>query len=257
MRDSWDDRIHRAETLSALAGAGEAMLGFYVHVLRIQKDIYQSLQDRRLAGEPAADATPAMQFASKLLTMTARRGPAPLREQAERLLSGAGFEEIARPFWHEPSDRDFFGKALVQPYLERLAQQQVQPRHRDHLRGERRCPFCGGAPQLSILEEHAASLESGGRQLQCANCLYRWTYRRVVCVHCGEEDEHKLGYYQTDEFPHLRIDSCDTCRRYLKSVDLGRLGLAVPIVDEMSGVALDAWAVEKGFTKIELNLVGM
>jgi FdhE protein len=257
MRDSWDDRIQRAETLAARTRAADAMLGFYVCLLRIQKDIYEWLRNRPLTGELAADTTGETQFAPKLLAMTVSNGPTTLRERAERLPSSVDFEEIAQPFWHSPSDRDFFGKALVQPYLERLAELRVPPRHRDHLRGERRCPFCGGAPQLSILEEHAASLESGGRQLQCANCLNCWTYRRIVCVHCGEEDEHKLGYYQADEFPHVRIDSCETCRHYLKSIDLGKLGLAVPIVDEMAGVALDAWAADQGLTKIELNLAGM
>jgi FdhE protein len=257
MSDSWDDRIHRAEALSAEGGAAEAMLTFYVYLLRIQKDIYNSFRNRKLSGELASDVTPEMQFAPRLLTMTVSKGPAALRERAEQLQSRTVFEEIALPFWHKPNDRDFFGKVLVQPYLERLAEQKIRPRYRDHLRGERRCPFCGGPPQLSILEEHAASLESGGRQLQCANCLNRWTYRRVVCVHCGEEDEHKLGYYQAEELPHVRIDSCETCRRYLKSIDMGKLGLAVPIVDEVAGVALDAWAADKGYTKIELNLIGM
>jgi len=257
MRDSWADRIHRAETLSAGPGPAQAMLTFYGYLLRIQKDIYESLGSRRLTGDIAADATPEMQFGPRVLTATVSKGPAALREQAEQRRSRAAFEEIAQPFWFKPSDHDFFGKVLVQPYLQRLAEQRVAPRHRDHLRAERRCPFCGGAPQLSILEEHAGSLESGGRQLQCANCLNCWTCRRVVCVHCGEEDEHKLGYYQPEEFPHLRIDSCDTCRRYLKSINLGKLGLAVPLVDEVSGVALDAWAVERGYQKIELNLVGM
>ena len=257
MRDSWDDRIHRAETLAARMGAADAMLGFYVCLLRIQKDIYESLRNRRLTGDFAVDANGEMPFAPKLLAMTIRNGPTALRERAERLQSHTAFEEIGQAFWHSPSDRDFFGKALVQPYLERLAELRVPPRRRDHLRGERRCPFCGGAPQLSILEENAASLESGGRQLQCANCLNRWACRRIVCVHCGEEDEHKLGYYQADEFPHVRIDSCEVCRHYLKSIDLGKLGLAVPIVDEMAGAALDAWAAEHGLTKIELNLAGM
>jgi len=267
MRDSWDDRIHRAETLAARMGAADAMLGFYVRLLGIQKDIYESLRNRRLTGDVALDATAETQFAPKLLAMTVSSGPATLRERAEQLQSGTDFEGLAQRFWQSPSDRDFFGKALVQPYLERLAEQRVPPRHRDHLRDRGigapglsqagRCPFCAGAPQLSILEEHAASLESGGRQLQCANCLNRWPCRRVVCVACGEEDEHKLAYYQSDEFPHIRVDSCETCGHYLKSIDLGKLGLAVPIVDEMAGAALDAWAVEKGFTKIELNLAGM
>jgi formate dehydrogenase maturation protein FdhE len=37
------------------------------------------------------------------------------------------------------------------------------------------------------------------------------------------------------------VDACDSCRRYLKNVDLVRLGLAVPLVDEIAAAALDAW----------------
>jgi formate dehydrogenase maturation protein FdhE len=45
--------------------------------------------------------------------------------------------------------------------------------------------------------------------------------------------------------------------RYIKGVDLTRLGLAEPLVDDVATAALDLWAVEKGYTKIELNLVGL
>ena len=55
----------------------------------------------------------------------------------------------------------------------------------------------------------------------------------------------------------MRVDACDSCRHYLKSIDLGRLGLAVPLVDEVAAAALDLWALEHGYEKIELNLVGL
>ena len=54
-----------------------------------------------------------------------------------------------------------------------------------------------------------------------------------------------------------RLEACDTCRRYVKGVDRTRLGLAVPLVDEVAGAALDVWAREHGYEKIELNLVGL
>ena len=74
---------------------------------------------------------------------------------------------------------------------------------------------------------------------------------------CGEEDERRLGYFHTAAFDHLRLDTCDTCRRYLKTVDLTRLGLAVPLVDEAAGASLDLWAREREYEKIELNLLGL
>jgi formate dehydrogenase maturation protein FdhE len=40
-------------------------------------------------------------------------------------------------------------------------------------------------------------------------------------------------------------------------VDLTINGLAVPLVDEIAAAALDLWAVEHGYQKIELNLMGL
>ena len=84
-----------------------------------------------------------------------------------------------------------------------------------------------------------------------------WPFCRVLCASCGEEDEHKLGYFIRRSTRHLRVDACDTCHRYLKTVDLTRLGVAVPLVDEVAGAPLDLWAREQGYEKIELNLVGL
>jgi FdhE protein len=81
--------------------------------------------------------------------------------------------------------------------------------------------------------------------------------RRVLCPHCGEDDERRLCYYHSPAFDHLRVDACETCRHYLKTVDLTRSGLAVPLVDEVAGAPLDLWAAEQGYQKIELNLVGL
>ena len=51
--------------------------------------------------------------------------------------------------------------------------------------------------------------------------------------------------------------ACDTCKYYLKTVDLTRQGNAVPLVDEVAGGPLDLWARDHGYQKIELNLVGL
>jgi len=93
--------------------------------------------------------------------------------------------------------------------------------------------------------------------LLCATCLSTWPFGRVLCAQCGEEDEHKLGYFHSPDYDHLRIDACESCRHYLKTVDLGRFGLAVPLVDEVAGASLDIWARDHGYEKIELNLVGL
>jgi FdhE protein len=96
-----------------------------------------------------------------------------------------------------------------------------------------------------------------GRSLSCSLCLTRWPFRRVLCASCGEEREVKLGYFQSPAYGHVRIEACDSCQRYLKGIDLSRLGIAVPLVDEVAAAPLDLWAREQGYVKIELNLVGL
>ena len=186
--------------------------------------------------------------------------PEPLATEA-RLLLEAGVDSLDQMllvFWHTPSDRQFFAKAIVQPYAQRLADSSVEPVGRARSRAENRCRFCGGTPQLSTFRGASESaLEGGGRALQCATCLTTWPFRRVLCAHCGEEDERKLGYFHSPAFDHLRLETCDSCRHYLKGVDLTRLGVAVPLVDEVASAPLDVWAIEHGYTKIELNLVGL
>ena len=54
----------------------------------------------------------------------------------------------------------------------------------------------------------------------------------------------------------MRVEACDTCKYYLKSVDMTVDGLAVPIVDEVATAPLDMWAIEHGFSKISPNLMG-
>jgi FdhE protein len=57
-------------------------------------------------------------------------------------------------------------------------------------------------------------------------------------------------------FPHVRIEACETCHRYLLNIDVAADPAAVPLVDEMSALPLDIYAKEKGLSKITPNLVG-
>ncbi len=141
--------------------------------------------------------------------------------------------------WRAPSDVQFFAKAFLQPYARWLADSGTRPVERELQGREDRCPFCAGKPQVGFLQTVDAGAEGGGRGLVCSTCLTAWPFRRVVCANCGEERPAKLAYFQTPEYDHVRIEACDTCRHYIKGVDLTRLGLAVPLVDEVAAAALD------------------
>jgi FdhE protein len=263
MRETWRRRVQRAEDLSAVDTASTSLVAFYAVLLRLQGDLYDYLSTV-LGWRPSGDLDsdlPALQpRLPAMLHGVANAAPESLASEARVLLdAGSGrLEESLLTYWRSPSDRTFFAKAIVQPYAQWLADHGVAPAGRGLPRAGTRCPFCGGTPQLSMFRGAGdAALEGAGRSLQCATCLTPWPFRRVLCPHCGEEDEARLGYIHSPAFDHVRVEACETCKRYLKGIDLTRLGIAVPLVDEVASAPLDAWAAGHGYVKIELNLVGL
>jgi FdhE protein len=79
----------------------------------------------------------------------------------------------------------------------------------------------------------------------------------VLCPNCGQENKDQLPIFTAPDFEHVRVEACDSCNTYIKSVDLTRDGHAVPVVDELATVALNLWADEHGYTKFEPNLLGL
>ena len=159
--------------------------------------------------------------------------------------------QIALPanlLFTEPSTDEarFFWRVLMQPYAERFRKS-----------GEgtgSKCPSCGGKPVVGVMRGEG---DGAKRSLVCHLCRLEWPYRRLICPNCGEEDKEKLPVYLAEQIAHVRVEACDTCRTYLKSVDLTKDGFAVPEVDEIATVVLNLWADEHGYTKIETNVLGM
>jgi FdhE protein len=87
-------------------------------------------------------------------------------------------------------------------------------------------------------------------------CAHEWAFRRIYCPACGEEREPQMAHYSAPEIAHVRVDVCDTCHTYLKSIDLTKTGLAVAVVDELATIPLDLWAREHGYQKLQINLLG-
>ena len=116
------------------------------------------------------------------------------------------------------------------------------------------CPRCGAKPVAAVLRPEG---DGGKRFLLCSICFTEWEFRRVLCPNCGEEAPEKLPVYTAEEYPHIRVEACETCKVYIKSIDMTRDGLAVPEVDELASVAVDLWAKEKGYTKLQPNLFGL
>jgi len=227
---SWDRRIARAEKLAGDHPAAAELLKFYAQIARFQKSVYEAIE-QETHPSPKLLAS----HLEPLLSMVRRIGP-------PALVQAAG----------EPASEAyaFFGRALLQPYTESLARRGYTPL------GPSRstCPFCGEKPQVGVLREEG---DGGKRSLICSLCSTEWDFRRVLCPGCGEESLDKLPIYKASEFDYIRVEACDSCHTYIKSVDLTRNGLAVPVVDELATIPLNIWAEENGYSKLQLNLLGM
>jgi FdhE protein len=260
--DFWDKQIQRADALASEASGSKELLTFYAQLLRAQKHVYELFRSRKdwLPSGHLENDLPEVRLAlPPLLETVALHGPPDLASEAHVLLNADErvTEQAFYEYWRDPSDLQFFVKAVLQPYMHWLLESGATPNGRELAGGESSCPYCGGKPQVSFLQNKQTTAESGNRDLMCATCLSTWEFRRVVCANCGEERPTKLGYFHSPEFNHVRIEACDSCKHYIKGVDLTRLGFAEPLVDDIYSAPLDLWAREHGYTKIELNLVGV
>ena len=73
----------------------------------------------------------------------------------------------------------------------------------------------------------------------------------------GHESFYKLPGFRAEAHSAVRIEACETCRRYVKSIDLSADARPIPEVDDLVSLSLDLWAAEQGFTRIEPGLAGL
>jgi FdhE protein len=279
---SWKDRIERARHLaSALPHAGR-MLAFYAEILEWQQGFFNSLatQSPALSGAFESDHPVLLDRFGSLLDLIAERGADALAAQAGDLAAErAGWRELLAAYWNGESKPEeiFFARVCLQPYLELLARERTPPFDSrinafatasqatlDGVQAEQYCPFCGRNPQLAFLSADVSvssslegNLEGGRRFLMCGDCLTSWPFQRIACPSCLEVDPRKLAYFSPEDAPGMRVECCDTCRLYLKSIDLTKDARPIPPVDELAAIHLDLWAREQGYQKIQANLAGI
>jgi formate dehydrogenase maturation protein FdhE len=219
---SWERRIERAAELAKRVPAAAGLLRFYIAV--------------------GQASWPVALNSEQLRQLIARQGPPLLAEAARN---------------HTEPAESFIARMLLQAEaVEAAAHCQIvgQALPPANLATRNTCPFCGERPVAAVLRPEG---EGGKRYLLCSLCLTEWEFRRMLCPNCGEENHEKLPVYTTTEFPHIRVEACDSCRHYIKAIDLTVDGLAVPEVDELAAIALDLWATNHEYTKIARNILSL
>lgn len=107
------------------------------------------------------------------------------------------------------------------------------------------CPVCGSLPAMAEFRE-----EGGKRYLHCGFCSSAWRWKRISCAYCTATDSELLGYFTSETEEAYRVDLCDSCHSYIKTVDTRVLAYRPDMVIEDAGTLhLDLLAREKGYMR--------
>jgi Protein involved in formate dehydrogenase formation len=272
----WAAHRRRGEELRGRHAYAAELLTLYLALLEVWEQAWRQARadqpgPHELTGWAVRHVVP------RVAAATAQSGPPSLAAAVTELAAGGSVEQVLHGWLagdeQAPAAR-YLARAVLRGPLDAVDVADVcagDPAER----GGRTCPRCGGRPQLSFRAESAESLVSGRRLLACARCGTTWAYSASTCAWCGEtagarrtvfaekRDRPVVGREDGDApgggpalFPHLRIEACESCSRYLIDIDLGRDARAVPEVDELTALPLDLFAAERGLTKITPNLMG-
>ncbi|MFL5246441.1 MAG: formate dehydrogenase accessory protein FdhE [Myxococcales bacterium] len=252
--EQFERRAERAEMLAPGAPSAEAPLLFAKGLFRAQAEMARAL--RSVSPKLEEMLEPLLRAAVPVLRH-AESGPEALAEAARSRLDddpGTARSRL-RIYWDgglEARD-DYLSRAILQPWVRILAAEKRAP-ERPTRKGA--CPFCSGLPWMAT-RRGEADLQGGQRNLCCALCGGEWEFMRIKCPNCGEEDPHKLPNFHDEARKAVRIETCETCKRYVKSIDLSVDARPIADVDDLVTLALDLWADEQGYTRIEPGLAGI
>ena len=285
----YDDRLQRAKYLAASQASSAEILNFYSAIAQFQKSLHSHIaadksvqatvsathseqteasahQTGQIAPANAAilrqnfDITVVLPHYRAFLHVIETNAPAPLSQAARKLSTQPPESWITQltTYWStagltdetEEAFDQFFSRAFLEPYAEYLGQQSPKV---TLLVTATRCPLCNSHPYMGVLRTEG---DSGKRFLVCSFCNQEWEFRRILCPNCGESAEPKLPVYVPEQFPHLRVEACDTCHTYLRTVDLTKNGHAVPVVDDLAALPLTLWADEHHYSRPHPNLLG-
>lgn len=266
---AWIARARRARLLADAVPAAAAMLRFYAELASTQSALLRTHGRALRDGdtfEASLDPSGAQHAFDDLLATLTRQAPVPIADASVRLLRQTADVRRAAvdAYWRaRTADGDveaFLAEATLQPFAEAIARRMratgVAPDAPDAPADAEaavegggppaRCPVCGDPPLVALLREQG---HGARRSYVCGFCLTEWGAPRLLCPCCGETRFGALPVFRARQVPGVRIDGCDTCRAYLKTLDLTRDGTLLPVVDDIATPALDLWAREQAYQR--------
>jgi FdhE protein len=255
MPDLFAARIQRAEALEKEWPFAAEILRFFRSLTALQGEAFE----RFSAASAPPRTTDLHPLVPPLLRIIERDGPAELARSTAKALDietfMQGLMECVAGKRPEDPGLELVLKTLLLPFLLALRKRRGAAFEPDS-EAPNACPSCKHPPLVSLLREDKQA-DTVRRTLICSLCSFEWDFARVLCPNCREEKPEKLPRYTAQEIPWMRVEACDSCKTYLKSVDLTLNWAADPVVDELASTPLDVIASEHGYTKLTPNLAGI
>jgi FdhE protein len=235
------DPEQRAQQLAQEHAGSAELLRFAAGLLKAQSAVR------------AAELTAVAAAARPVLEFCAKKGPPELAKDARAALAG-DFGERVRAYW-ETGEFDYLARAALQPFA-RLLRETGRSSDRG-VSGS--CVYCGSGAWISSrkIPPGPGTGEGALRIMHCALCAFTWQVARIRCPACGEEDPTKLPSFTAPQHVGVRIEACDSCKAYVKSIDLTLDARRVPEIDELVSLSMDLWATEQGYERLEPGLAGL
>ncbi|MGA3280122.1 MAG: formate dehydrogenase accessory protein FdhE [Smithella sp.] len=138
---------------------------------------------------------------------------------------------------------DLFTEESLRPELESVAQKYGEIVEKSGW-SEGYCPICGKEPKIGEIRNE----EEGKRYLFCHQCGFKWYFHRIKCPFCGNEEQHSLAYFEVEGEERYRVDVCNKCRRYIKTVELPKSSEEPNLdVEDIATLHLDMIACDEGY----------
>ena len=106
------------------------------------------------------------------------------------------------------------------------------------------CPVCGWQPLMGKVAN------DNKRVLHCSLCDFEWSFKRLKCTECGNENHETLQHFTVSGEEGREVHICDECKAYLKVVNTKELILEKDMtLEDVKTIPLDMLAKKEGYHK--------
>ena len=198
------------------------------------------------------------EYFTALLEIAEKRAPGETKEVLQMIQDGTfNFEKMISDSFNSIEDDndiaedidddvidlvDLFLEESLRPALEKVVEKYGKSIAKTAW-AEGYCPICGKEPKIGEIRE-----EEGRRFLFCTQCGFEWRFMRIKCPFCGNEEQQTLAYFSIEGEERYRVDVCNECKRYIKTVDFRETKEEANLdVEDIATLHLDMLANEEGY----------